>query len=312
MRKEISEVNCTFGSNLAVLRKKFNLSRKALAEKVDADEILIGAYERGERTPKFPRLIQLADVFGVSVDELLRGKISLEEKTTDLDIDINKLLGKDFVLPFFSVKKFNAETFLTLLVDGLNIPVDETSTNTDIFKFLHFLGNYGIKDSTYRLNQLMILIGRLDIFYKIKILKRHDRILKASIILIDKIKIAEKAGNEESAEFYSTAHKKLCTVTAKKYSDCGTSIRVVKDELEKMRYVVKNIIENFYRRNLARYLKQARQNKKLTQSDFAKLLGISQSGIADYEGGRRSPNLIDLKKIAEICNLSIEQFYIKE
>ena len=302
MQKEINEVNFTFGKNLALLRKNFNLSRKELAQKVDADEILIGAYERGERTPKFPRLIQFADLFGVSVDTLLRGEVSLEDKN-DIDAEIKKLLDKDFVLPFFSVKKFNPETFLTLLVDGLNIPVNETSTNTDIF---NFLGSYDIEEYTYRLNQLIVLIGRVEKFFKIKFLKRHERVQKISATLIKKISLAENANNEELAEFYYVEHKKLCTITDKKYCDCGTAIRAVKGKLENLRNSAKNVIETLYRHNFSHYLRQARQKQKLTQSDLSKLMGISQSGIADYEGGNRSPNLSDLKRFAKIFNLSIE------
>ena len=160
---------------------------------------------------------------------------------------------------------------------------------------------------TDSLNQLIILSGRVEKFFKIKFVKRHERIRKLYNFLTNKEKLADKASNEELAKFYFAESEKLVNITEPQYTYCGTSIREVKETLETLRYSTKSKIESLCRQHFSQYLKRARQNKKFTQSDLAKLMGISQSGIAEYEGGRRSPNLSELKRFAQMINLSVEQ-----
>lgn len=49
--------------------------------------------------------------------------------------------------------------------------------------------------------------------------------------------------------------------------------------------------------------KQARKENKLTQTELAKLLNISQSTIVQYEKGERYPTIETLGKIStELCH----------
>lgn len=56
-------------------------------------------------------------------------------------------------------------------------------------------------------------------------------------------------------------------------------------------------------------LAELRKNKKLTQEQLSKLLGISKSSIAMYETGQRVPSLSRAKKIAEFFNVSVEEIF---
>ncbi len=53
-------------------------------------------------------------------------------------------------------------------------------------------------------------------------------------------------------------------------------------------------------------LKEIRKKNGLTQEDMARMLNISATAYGDYERGRTEPNLLTLKKIANILNVSID------
>lgn len=64
-----------FGSNLAKLRRQEGYSRKELADKLSLSEQSIHYYETGTRETNFATLIKIADLFGVSIDKLIRGDV---------------------------------------------------------------------------------------------------------------------------------------------------------------------------------------------------------------------------------------------
>ncbi len=59
------------GANIAELRKKNGLTQAALAEQLNYSDKAVSKWERGESVPDIPTLIQLAQLFGVSVDSLI-------------------------------------------------------------------------------------------------------------------------------------------------------------------------------------------------------------------------------------------------
>ncbi len=64
----------TLGSFLAVLRKAKGMTQKELAERVGVSDKTVSHWERDESAPDISVLPVLADIFGVTVDELLRGE----------------------------------------------------------------------------------------------------------------------------------------------------------------------------------------------------------------------------------------------
>ena len=62
----------TFNEKLLSLRRKAGLSQEELAEKLDVSRQAVSRWEMGETMPDAQNLIMLSDIFGVSVDYLLR------------------------------------------------------------------------------------------------------------------------------------------------------------------------------------------------------------------------------------------------
>ncbi len=71
-----------FSELLYELRKEKNLTQSELAEKLGITNKAVSKWETGEAMPDTAQLLPLAEILGVSVDELLRGerRITEEEK----------------------------------------------------------------------------------------------------------------------------------------------------------------------------------------------------------------------------------------
>lgn len=59
-----------FATNLYYLRRKRKLSQTELGDLVGVDYATIGRYERNAALPKLPVMTQLAQLFGVTIEEL--------------------------------------------------------------------------------------------------------------------------------------------------------------------------------------------------------------------------------------------------
>ncbi len=67
-----------FADKIIMLRKKHNMSQEQLAEKLDVSRQSISKWEGAQSIPDTNKIIQLAQIFGVSIDYLLRD--DMEEK----------------------------------------------------------------------------------------------------------------------------------------------------------------------------------------------------------------------------------------
>ncbi|MDN5276299.1 MAG: hypothetical protein PWR01_264 [Clostridiales bacterium] len=56
----------------------------------------------------------------------------------------------------------------------------------------------------------------------------------------------------------------------------------------------------------AERLRKLRKERKMTQTDLGKILGLSTSAIGMYEQGRRDPDSNTLQKIADIFNVTVD------
>lgn len=61
-------------------RNKLNLSQDALASELHVSRQAISKWETGQSYPDLEKLIALSDIFGVTLDELVRGDKRLEKK----------------------------------------------------------------------------------------------------------------------------------------------------------------------------------------------------------------------------------------
>ena len=59
---------------LKKLRKQNRITQRSLAEALHISQTSVSKYERGESDPDLEMVIKMADFFGVTIDEFIRGK----------------------------------------------------------------------------------------------------------------------------------------------------------------------------------------------------------------------------------------------
>lgn len=77
------------GENLKNYRNKFSLSQEILAEKIYVSRQTISNWENEKTYPDINSLVLLSEVFGISIDELIKGDIETMKEIINSN-DINK------------------------------------------------------------------------------------------------------------------------------------------------------------------------------------------------------------------------------
>lgn len=68
----MDEINSILADNMARLRRESGMTQSELAERLHYSDKLISKWERGDAAPNAASLWQIAQIFGVTVDELFR------------------------------------------------------------------------------------------------------------------------------------------------------------------------------------------------------------------------------------------------
>lgn len=92
-----SDTMAQFSEFLYTLRKEKNLTQSELAEKLGITNKAVSKWETGEAMPDTAQLLPLSEIFGVSVDELLRGERNTAEKAKSKEDRIILTDGEDTV-----------------------------------------------------------------------------------------------------------------------------------------------------------------------------------------------------------------------
>lgn len=70
--EDLDSLASVFGKNITRLRKMANMTQLELAEKINYSDKAVSKWEQGNSLPDVRVLVQLADLFGVTVDDLIR------------------------------------------------------------------------------------------------------------------------------------------------------------------------------------------------------------------------------------------------
>lgn len=73
----------TIGSFIAILRKANGMTQKELAEKLNVSDKAVSRWERNESAPDLMLIPIIAEIFGITADELLRGKRTSHRQTEE-------------------------------------------------------------------------------------------------------------------------------------------------------------------------------------------------------------------------------------
>lgn len=119
----------SIGSNIALYRKRANLTQAGLAEKLNYSDKAVSKWERGESVPDVLTLVQLAEQFGVTVNDLLVDPNALPEETTKFqqamgqvsEKALKRKANKNIILLLSSVLVWFVALFLYVVVSSFDI-----------------------------------------------------------------------------------------------------------------------------------------------------------------------------------------------
>jgi len=130
------------------LRKAHSLSQEELAEKIGVSRQSVSKWERGEASPDTDNLIALADIYNISLDELIRGDVSSAPRSNSSESDHVSFCNG------IHVNSQNGEE-VHISWDGVHVDTDDTHVH---------IGKSGVAVSDHEGNH---------IFPKEKISKTH-------------------------------------------------------------------------------------------------------------------------------------------
>jgi transcriptional regulator with XRE-family HTH domain len=111
--------NMRLAENLRILRRSEDISQEEISERLNVTRQTISKWVNGQSQPSIEMLVELANWFEVSIDDLIRGNLSNNKKALYTD---SNLLGIQERLPIISEDKDDEEDVVCprIGLEGLN------------------------------------------------------------------------------------------------------------------------------------------------------------------------------------------------
>lgn len=119
------------GANIVAYRKRSGLTQAKLAEQLNYSDKAVSKWERGESMPDVLTLVQLAEVFETTVDELLADPDALPEEPggrieqvmgAAVEKTLKRKANKKVILGLSSLLVWFVALFIFVVVSSLDIP----------------------------------------------------------------------------------------------------------------------------------------------------------------------------------------------
>lgn len=118
------------GQNIASYRKRMGLTQAGLAEKLNYSDKAVSKWERGESAPDVLTLWQLAELFDITVNELLADPNALPENVgaaqrvmeKAVEKTLKRKADKRIILGLSSILVWFVALFIFVLVSSFDIP----------------------------------------------------------------------------------------------------------------------------------------------------------------------------------------------
>ena len=118
------------GSNIALYRKRVGLTQAALAEKLNYSDKAVSKWERGESVPDVITLVQLANQFDITVNDLLLDPNELPGNPGSLEKAmaqvsekaLRRKANKNVILALSSILCWFVALFIFVVVSSFDIP----------------------------------------------------------------------------------------------------------------------------------------------------------------------------------------------
>ena len=125
------KLKAQLGANIVTFRKHSGLTQAKLAERLNYSDKAVSKWERGESMPDVLTLVQLAELFDTTVDELLRDPNEIPEHTEGpiehaMEVAVERTLkrkaNKKVILLLSSLLVWFVALLVFVIVSSLDIP----------------------------------------------------------------------------------------------------------------------------------------------------------------------------------------------
>ncbi len=107
----------TIGKFIAILRKQKGMTQKELGEKLFVSDKTISRWERDECTPELSLIPAIAEIFGITTDELLRGELNQEKIEEDNEQSVRQVK----LMLYNSSRKFFNQSIISITITIIGI-----------------------------------------------------------------------------------------------------------------------------------------------------------------------------------------------
>lgn len=110
------EPNMTLAERIFALRTQMGLSQEELAEQLGVSRQSVSKWETGQSVPDLDKLIKLADLFGVTLDELARDTSEQGEDTSAREPERTPFWRRDLLSPWLEDLQHRIFVFIVLIL----------------------------------------------------------------------------------------------------------------------------------------------------------------------------------------------------
>jgi len=167
-----------FGKFISELRKEKNMTQEQLAEKVGVTDKSISRWENGNTMPDITIIIELANIFNVTLPELLNGRRMTKDELLTQKETINNLIKLE------TEKQLgNNQKALSVLMIGLSLTIFAVINNN-----LHYLEYIFTQNASQFVSGLMTGLGITFNLFGIYNLARYSKKQKEKVKVLTKNK----------------------------------------------------------------------------------------------------------------------------
>lgn len=185
--------NEKFGKFLSEIRKEKSMTQKELADRLFVSDKTVSKWERGNSMPNVDLLIPIADVFGITVTELLRGEKMKEDKLLNSD-EIENLVKDSLELSVRESMQQRKKKWVLALLTSIGIMSAEA-----LLMIAAGLPIKQMRDSLYIVLVILIFAVWLCLFAKDSLPEYYDKnkinVVSQGIFKIHMVGLAFNNGN---------------------------------------------------------------------------------------------------------------------
>ena len=109
------------GSNIAAFRKQCNMTQADLADKLNYSDKAVSKWERGESVPDVMTLVQVAELFGVSMDALM-GTEETQVTAPAVEQTPKRRVNKTVIQMLVSLLVWFVALFVYVVLSSMEVP----------------------------------------------------------------------------------------------------------------------------------------------------------------------------------------------